>query len=109
MEAFGTGAVAGFGIAIPVGAIAVLILQTGIRQGFWSAFLAGAGATSADLIYAGLAVLGGAALSGLVGSFDGQLRVLRRSSDLRARLTQDTLDAPRAPSCRYCALPGVVR
>lgn len=76
MEAFVTGVAAGFGIAIPVGAIALLILQTGIRQGFRSSFVAGAGVASADLVYASLAVLGGAALSGAVGPFDGRLRVV---------------------------------
>lgn len=74
MEAFMTGVVAGFGIAIPVGAIAILIIQTGIRQGFRSSFVAGAGAATADLFYASLAVVGGAALSGLVDAWDEPLR-----------------------------------
>ena len=76
MEAFMTGVVAGFGIAIPVGAIAILILQTGIRQGFSSSFIAGAGAATADLFYASLAVIGGAALSGLVDRWDEPLRIV---------------------------------
>lgn len=76
MNAFATGAVAGYGIAIPVGAIAILIVQVGIRSGLRTSFVAGAGAATADLLYAGLAVVGGAALAGPVGSFEEPLRVL---------------------------------
>ncbi len=75
MDAFFTGVVAGYGIAIPVGAIAVLIVEVGIRCGFRCAFFAGAGAATADLLYAGLAVVGGAALVGLVQTVDDPLRI----------------------------------
>jgi threonine/homoserine/homoserine lactone efflux protein len=75
MEAFFAGVLAGYGIAIPVGAIAVLIVEVGIRCGFRCAFFAGAGAATADLIYAALAVAGGAALAGLVQSIDQPLRI----------------------------------
>jgi threonine/homoserine/homoserine lactone efflux protein len=53
------GVLAGYGIAIPVGAIAVLIVDLGLRRGFRPAFVAGAGAATADLVYAGLAALAG--------------------------------------------------
>jgi len=76
MDAFLTGVVAGYGIAIPVGAIAVLIVEVGIRCGFRCAFFAGAGAATADLMYAALAVIGGAALAGLVQSVDQPLRII---------------------------------
>ncbi len=76
MEAFLAGTVAGFGIAVPVGAIAVLIVEVGIRCGFRCAFFAGAGAATADLLYAGLAVVGGAALAGLVQTIDQPLRII---------------------------------
>ena len=46
------GAVAGYGIAIPVGAIAILILETGLQRGFRLAAAAGTGAAVADGIYA---------------------------------------------------------
>ena len=75
MEAFVAGVIAGYGIAIPVGAIAVLIVEVGIRCGFRCAFFAGAGAATADLLYAGLAVIGGAALAGSVQAIDQPLRV----------------------------------
>lgn len=76
MDAFLTGVVAGYAIAIPVGAIAVLIVEVGVRCGFRCAFFAGAGAASADFMYAGLAVIGGASLAGPVQSVDEQLRIV---------------------------------
>lgn len=63
MNAFWQGVIAGYGIAIPVGAIAVLIIDLALRRGFRPGFAAGAGAASADWIYAGLAVAAGTALA----------------------------------------------
>lgn len=68
------GVLAGFGIAIPVGAIAVLIVQVGVRCGFWCAASAGAGAATADLAYSVLAVTGGATLAGSIAAFQQPLR-----------------------------------
>ena len=59
MNAFWEGVLAGYGIAIPVGAIAILIVDMGLRRGFPPAFMAGAGAATADFIYALLAVIAG--------------------------------------------------
>jgi arginine exporter protein ArgO len=59
LELFVQGLLAGYGIAIPIGPIAILIIELGIRRGFSVAFFAGAGAASADLIYATLASVGG--------------------------------------------------
>jgi arginine exporter protein ArgO len=76
MQAFLTGVAAGYGIAIPVGAIAVLIMETGIRCGFRCAAAGGAGAATADLLYAGLAVVGGAALAGPIAELETPLRIV---------------------------------
>jgi threonine/homoserine/homoserine lactone efflux protein len=76
MGAFWTGVVAGYGIAIPVGAIAVLVIQMGLRSGFAIAFCAGAGAATADLIYATVAVIGGAALAESIQEIGRPFRVL---------------------------------
>lgn len=76
MDSFWAGAVAGYGIAVPVGAIAVLIVDLGIRHGFRPAFFAGAGAASADLAYSTLAVLGGAALTRAVSGIGDDVRVV---------------------------------
>ncbi|HVR78969.1 MAG TPA: LysE family transporter [Acidimicrobiia bacterium] len=76
MEPFLTGVLAGYGIAIPVGAISILIVDVGLKHGFRPAFFAGAGAATADFLYAGLAVIGGAALAGAVGAVDDALRIV---------------------------------
>jgi arginine exporter protein ArgO len=74
--AFVTGALAGWAIAIPVGAIAVLIMETGIRRGFRVAAAAGAGAASADGAFAALAVVGGTALAAVLEPLERPLRVV---------------------------------
>lgn len=56
LNSFVNGALAGYAIAIPVGAIAILILETGLQRGFWHAFAAGSGTATADLMYATIAV-----------------------------------------------------
>jgi threonine/homoserine/homoserine lactone efflux protein len=76
LTSFVAGAFAGWAIAIPVGAIAVLIVELGIRRGFRVAAAAGTGAASADGIYAGLAALGGTALAGLIAPLEQPLRVI---------------------------------
>ncbi len=69
------GLAAGYGIAIPVGAVAVLIVETGIRFGFRAAAAAGAGAASADGIYAAIAAVFGVALAGVLAPWQVPLRV----------------------------------
>jgi arginine exporter protein ArgO len=76
IPAFLAGAAAGYGIAIPVGAIAILIVETGLRRGFRLAAAAGAGAATVDGIYATVAVLFGAALAGILAPFETPLRAL---------------------------------
>jgi len=66
---------AGYGIAIPVGAIAVLILETGMRRGFRPAFAAGTGAAAADLTYAALAALAGPPIAAALSSFTQALQL----------------------------------
>jgi len=57
---FVQGLLAGYGIAIPVGGIAVLIVDAALRRGFRRSFFAAAGAATADLICAvGVALAGG--------------------------------------------------
>ena len=63
MNSYIQGILAGYGIAIPVGAIAVLIVETSIRHGFRGGFAAGAGTASADILFACLAALAGQALA----------------------------------------------
>jgi threonine/homoserine/homoserine lactone efflux protein len=57
------GVAAGYAIAIPFGPIAILIVRTGVRQGLRAAAAAGAGTATADLVFATIAMLFGAAAS----------------------------------------------
>lgn len=74
-EAFVAGAIAGYGIAIPVGPVAVLIIELGVRRGFRLAAPAGLGAATADGLYAVLAVLAGAAIAQLLEPITPALQV----------------------------------
>lgn len=74
LNPFLSGALAGFAIAIPVGAISVLIFETGLRKGFWAGFAAGSGTASADLIYAGIAATMGGALAVLLAPVASALK-----------------------------------
>lgn len=59
-----------------MGAIAILIVAVGIRRGFRPAFVTGAGTATADLLYASLAVIGGAALAGTLKTIDTPMRIV---------------------------------
>jgi threonine/homoserine/homoserine lactone efflux protein len=76
LSAFLVGAAAGYGIAIPVGAIAVLILRTGLRRGFRLAAAAGAGTATADLVFATIALVVGAAVTGAIASVHVPMRLV---------------------------------
>ncbi len=69
------GLIAGYGIAIPVGAIAVLIVGVGLRKGFSAGFMAGAGAASADLLFAALAAVAGQLLGDVLAPIQLPLRL----------------------------------
>lgn len=57
---FAAGIVAGLGVAVPLGPIAVLIVETGLRRGWRPAAAAGLGAGTVDLAFAAVAVSAGA-------------------------------------------------
>jgi arginine exporter protein ArgO len=76
LTSFLTGAIAGYGIAIPVGAIAVLIIDLGIRRGFRMGAAAGLGAATADALYAALAVIAGTALAVVLQPWSSSLKVV---------------------------------
>jgi arginine exporter protein ArgO len=72
--AFAAGILAGYGVAIPVGAIAALIVSLTARTSLRVGAGAALGAASADGIYAVVAVLGGTAVAGLVAPISTPLR-----------------------------------
>ncbi|MFG1652663.1 LysE family transporter [Micromonospora sp. NPDC049275] len=74
--AFLAGLVAGYGVAIPVGAIAVLILGLSARTSFRVGAAAALAVATADGLYAAVAALGGAGLAGVVAPAAGPLRVV---------------------------------
>lgn len=76
MEPLLQGLAAGFAIAIPVGPIAVLIVDRGVKRGFRDAAMAGLGAAGADLTYATLAATVGAVVASLVRPALTPLRVV---------------------------------
>ncbi|GAB7047175.1 LysE family transporter [Catenuloplanes indicus] len=72
--AFLAGVVAGYGVAVPVGAIAILIAgltaRTSLRVGAGAAL----GVATADGLYAAVAVTGGAALAGVIAPVAAPMR-----------------------------------
>jgi arginine exporter protein ArgO len=72
--AFLAGVIAGYGVAVPVGAIAVLIAGLTARTSLRVGAAAGLGAATADGVYALIAVLGGAALAAAVTPIATPLR-----------------------------------
>ncbi|MET8366650.1 LysE family transporter [Micromonospora sp. NPDC049580] len=74
--AFLAGLVAGYGVAIPVGAIAILILGLSARTSFRVGAAAALAVATADGLYAAVAAFGGASLAGVVAPAAGPLRVV---------------------------------
>jgi arginine exporter protein ArgO len=75
LESFVAGAIAGYGIAIPVGPVAVLIIELGVRRGLRPALAAGLGAATADSLYALLAVLAGASIAAILRPVEPALKL----------------------------------
>jgi threonine/homoserine/homoserine lactone efflux protein len=63
VDALGAGALAGLGVALPLGAVGVLIVQEGISGGWRPASAAATGVALVDGAYAVLAVAAGAAVT----------------------------------------------
>ncbi|MEU4556088.1 LysE family transporter [Micromonospora violae] len=68
--------VAGYGVAIPVGAIAVLILGLSARTSFRVGAAAALAVATADGLYAAVAALGGAGLADVIAPAAGPLRMV---------------------------------
>lgn len=70
------GLLAGYGIAIPVGAVATYLVALTARTSLRTGLAAALGVASADGLYALVAVLGGAAIAGVVTPIAGPLRLV---------------------------------
>lgn len=75
-EALVAGLLAGYGVAIPVGAIAALIVSLTARTSLKVGAAAAMGVATADGVYAAAAVIGGAALARLIEPISAPLRWL---------------------------------
>jgi threonine/homoserine/homoserine lactone efflux protein len=90
------GVLAGLGVAIPVGAIAVLIVETTVRHGFRVGWAAGAGAASVDGLYALVAAFFGTAIAALLAPWTVELRLI--SAALLVAIAVRALLALRRPA-----------
>jgi arginine exporter protein ArgO len=68
------GLVAGYGIAVPVGAVATYLVSLSARTALRTGVCAALGVATADGLYALLATVGGTALAGALGPVLGPLR-----------------------------------
>ena len=80
LDIFLQGLIAGYGIAIPIGPIGILIIELGVRRGFSVAFCAGLGAASADLVYATVAGLAGTFLVEILSPISSVIHYLSASA-----------------------------
>jgi threonine/homoserine/homoserine lactone efflux protein len=69
------GLLAGWGVAIPLGAIGVMVVDLGMRSGLRPAAVAAAGVATADFLYAALAAAAGAAVAGALEPHERTLRL----------------------------------
>jgi threonine/homoserine/homoserine lactone efflux protein len=76
LEPLLAGLLAGWGVAIPLGAIGVMIVDLGMRGGFRPAAAAAAGVATADLLYAAVAAAAGAAAAAALAPHAHALRLI---------------------------------
>jgi arginine exporter protein ArgO len=112
---FLAGVAAGYGIAVPVGAIGVLIAGLSARTSLRVGAAAGLGAATADGIYAAVAVVGGAAVADLIAPVATPLRwvaavvllglaVMTAASAFRKRAATNTTERPTTATRAYAAI-----
>ncbi|MFF7588744.1 LysE family transporter [Kitasatospora purpeofusca] len=122
-DALLSGLLAGYGIAVPVGAISVLIVTLASRVSLARGMAAALGVATADGLYALLALIGGATLAPLLEPAAGALElaaaavlVLLAAHGLRATLRTHRADrdpagppppAPASPWRTYASLLGL--
>jgi threonine/homoserine/homoserine lactone efflux protein len=74
IAALAAGLAAGYGVAIPMGAVGALLISLSARMSFRVGAAAAIGVATADLLYATIAALGGAALAHVVAPVATPLR-----------------------------------
>jgi arginine exporter protein ArgO len=108
LEPLLAGLLAGWGVAIPLGAIGVMIVDLGMRGGFRPAAAAAAGVATADLLYAAVAAAAGAAAAAALAPHEHALRLIS-AAVLAALGAYGLLAARRAAAVRaaHPAAPAV--
>jgi threonine/homoserine/homoserine lactone efflux protein len=76
IEPLVAGLLAGWGVAIPLGPLGVMIVDLGTRAGFRTAAAAAAGVATADLLYATVAAAAGAAAAAALAPHAHSLRLV---------------------------------
>jgi threonine/homoserine/homoserine lactone efflux protein len=76
LEPLVAGLLAGWGVAIPLGAIGVMVVDLGMRGGFRPAAAAAAGVATADVLYAAVAAAAGAAVASVLAPHEHALRLI---------------------------------
>jgi len=102
MNALAAGMLAGLAVAIPLGAIGVLIVDLGVRGGFRPAFMAGLGTALADGLYATVAAVAGLAVGAWLAPAERAI-ALAAAGALAAVGIYGLIALRRAPAAR--ALP----
>jgi len=103
LEPLVAGLVAGWGVAIPLGAIGVMVVDLGTRGGFRPAAAAAAGVATADFLYAAVAAAAGAAVASVLAPHEHALRLL--SAAVLAAVALLSLLALRRPPADRGATP----
>jgi threonine/homoserine/homoserine lactone efflux protein len=70
------GLVAGFAIAVQVGAVSLLLIETSVVGGPRIGLVAGMGVATADLAYAAVAAGAGGAVGAALSSHEGEIRIV---------------------------------
>lgn len=118
-DALLAGLLAGYGIAIPVGAVGTYLVALTARTSLRTGLAAALGVATADGVYALVAVLGGTAIAGFLAPFAGPLRLISAAvlvglaalGARRALRTHHTATerpvTPLAPGRAYAGLLGI--
>ncbi|MER6360528.1 LysE family transporter [Kitasatospora sp. NPDC001527] len=119
-DALLSGLLAGYGVAVPVGAISVLVVTLASRVSLGRGLAAALGVATADGLYALAAVLGGAALAPVIAPAAGALEAVAAGvlvllavrglwATCRDHRTENgvTPPAPASPRRTYAALLGL--
>ncbi|MFJ9695537.1 LysE family transporter [Kitasatospora sp. NPDC101183] len=117
MRALVTGLLAGYGVAVPVGAVGAYLVSLTARTSLRTGACAALGVATADGLYALLAVLGGTGLAPLLTPVAGPLRLgaavvlpaLAARTAVTALRTSGPLEQrpPPSPARAYLALLGL--